>query len=220
MESTVILMLDLFGTAVFAATGAVKGVRRRLDIFGVTVLACCVGVGGGMIRDAVLGATPAAALQHWTYLCCCILIALLIFYTAKYWMHFRNLIQFGDAIGLGVFTAIGAAKGLQYDVSFIGVILCGVCTAIGGGIIRDVLAREVPVVLKSDFYATASLIGGIIYYLLHILSLNWFLNFLITSAVVILLRLMAIRLHLQLPRVHQKKKYQKHLHLHKEKPHS
>ena len=87
-------------------------------------------------------------------------------------MHLRNLIQICDAIGLGVFTAIGAAKGIQYNVTFIGVILCGVFTAIGGGMIRDVLAGEIPVVLRSDFYATASLIGGIIYYALQIAGVN------------------------------------------------
>ena len=84
MESEIILLLDLFGTGVFAATGAIKGVRRHLDIFGVTVLACCVGVGGGITRDSILGATPAAALQNWTYLAVCIFIALLIFFTVRF----------------------------------------------------------------------------------------------------------------------------------------
>ena len=205
MESTVFQLLDLFGTAVFAATGAVKGVRCKMDLFGVMVLACCVGVGGGMVRDSILGATPAAALQHWTYLGVCIGISLLIFYTAKYWMHFRNLIQFGDAIGLGVFTAIGAAKGIQFEVSVIGVILCGVVTAIGGGMIRDILTGSVPVVLRSDFYATASLIGGILYYVLHQVQLNWFVNFLLTSGFVTLIRVLAIHYRLQLPRAHGKK---------------
>ena len=206
MESTVFQLLDLFGTAVFAATGAVKGVRCKLDLFGVMVLACCVGVGGGMVRDSILGATPAAALQHWTYLGVCIGISLFIFCTAKYWMHFRNLIQFGDAIGLGVFTAIGAAKGIQFDVSVIGVILCGVVTAIGGGMIRDILTGSVPVVLRSDFYATAALIGGILYFLLHQIHLNWFLNFLLTAGFVTLIRVLAIRYRLQLPRAHAKKR--------------
>ncbi|MBO4632877.1 MAG: trimeric intracellular cation channel family protein [Lentisphaeria bacterium] len=210
MESVVFLVLDLFGTAVFAATGAVKGVRCKLDVFGVTVLACCVGVGGGMIRDSILGATPAAALQNWTYLGVCIAIGLTIFLTAQYWMHLRNLILFGDAIGLGVFTAIGAGKGIQFDVSFIGVILCGVFTAIGGGIIRDVLAGEVPAVLRNDFYATASLLGGILYYFLYRAELNWFVNFLLTAGFVILIRLVAIHYRLQLPQAHRMGRWNQH----------
>lgn len=203
MESNaVILLLDLFGTAVFAATGAVKGFRRRLDVFGVTVLACCVGVGGGMIRDAILGATPVAALQNGTYLAVCVAIGLIIFRTAKYWMHLRNLIQFGDAVGLGVFTAIGAAKAIQYNVGYVGVVLCGVFTAIGGGMIRDILTGEIPTVLKSDFYATAALMGGSLYFALYHLEMNWFLNFLITFAFVTLVRILAMHYHLKLPRAH------------------
>lgn len=203
MESNaVILLLDLFGTAVFAATGAVKGFRRRLDVFGVTVLACCVGVGGGMIRDAILGATPVAALQNGTYLAVCVAIGLIIFRTARYWMHLRNLIQFGDAIGLGVFTAIGAAKAIQYNVGYVGVVLCGVFTAIGGGMIRDILTGEIPTVLKSDFYATAALMGGSLYFALYQLEMNWFLNFLITFAFVTLVRILAMHYHLKLPRPH------------------
>lgn len=202
MENEIVLQLDLFGTAIFAATGAIKGVRKHLDIFGVTVLACCVGVGGGITRDAILGATPAAALQHWTYLGVCIAVALLTFFTVRFWMKLRNIIQFCDAIGLGVFTAIGCSKGLHYDVSFIGILLCGVITAIGGGMIRDVLVREVPMVLRSDFYATASLLGGIVYYFLALSKANWFLNFAITSFFVCSLRFLAIHYKFRLPEAH------------------
>lgn len=203
MQSDIILCLDLFGTAIFAATGAIKGVRKRLDIFGVTVLACCVGVGGGITRDAILGAVPAAALQHWTYLSVCIAISVITFFTVRYWMKLRNIIQYFDAIGLGVFTAIGAAKSMNFDVSFIGILLCGVITAIGGGIIRDVLAREVPVVLRSDFYATASLMGGVVYYLLACSNTQWFINFIVTSVFVISVRFLAIHYKFKLPEAHK-----------------
>ena len=207
MESEIILLLDLFGTGVFAATGAIKGVRRHLDIFGVTVLACCVGVGGGITRDSILGATPAAALQNWTYLAVCIFIALLIFFTVRFWMKFRNIIQLCDAVGLGVFTAIGAAKAMGCHVSFIGVLLCGVITAIGGGVIRDVLVREIPVVLRSDFYATASLLGGTVYYLLAVSETPWFVNFVITSFFVFSVRFLAIHYHFSLPEAHRPHKH-------------
>ena len=202
MEKEIVLLLDLFGTAIFAATGAIKGVRKHLDIFGVTVLACCVGVGGGITRDAILGATPAAALQHWTYLGVCIAVAVLTFFTIRFWMKLRNIIQFCDAVGLGVFTAIGCSKGASYDVSFIGILLCGTITAIGGGMIRDVLVREVPVVLRSDFYATASLLGGIVYYFLALSGSNWFLNFAATSFFVCSLRFLAIHYKFRLPEAH------------------
>ncbi|MDD3886819.1 MAG: trimeric intracellular cation channel family protein, partial [Victivallaceae bacterium] len=158
MESTVILCLDLFGTAVFAVTGAVKGVRKKLDIFGVTVLACCVGVGGGIVRDCIIGSLPVASFKDEKYFLICVAVGLIIFWTAKYWMHFRNIIQVGDAVGLGVFTALGAERGYACGLGVTGIILCGIFTSVGGGVIRDVLVGTVPAVLKSDFYATASLV--------------------------------------------------------------
>ncbi len=199
MESLLIFILDLFGTAVFAVTGAVKGVRHKLDIFGVTVLACCVGVGGGMVRDCIIGAAPVAALRNEQYILICIATGIAVFYTAKYWMRFRNIIQFGDAVGLGVFTALGAQKGFACELSFTGIVLCGVFTAIGGGIIRDVLVGTVPAVLKSDFYATASLIGGILFCLLLPLKLPFFPMFLIIAGTVTGIRLLAIHFRIQLP---------------------
>ena len=199
MESLLIFILDLFGTAVFAVTGAVKGVRHKLDIFGVTVLACCVGVGGGMVRDCIIGAAPVAALRNEQYILICIATGIAVFYTAKYWMRYRDIIQFGDAVGLGVFTALGAQKGFSCDLSFTGIVLCGVFTAIGGGIIRDVLVGTVPAVLKSDFYATASLIGGILFCLLLPLKLPFFPMFLIIAGTVTGIRLLAIHFRIQLP---------------------
>lgn len=199
MESLLIFILDLFGTAVFAVTGAVKGVRHKLDIFGVTVLACCVGVGGGMVRDCIIGAAPVAALRNEQYILICIATGIAVFYTAKYWMRYRDIIQFGDAVGLGVFTALGAQKGFVCDLSFTGIVLCGVFTAIGGGIIRDVLVGTVPAVLKSDFYATASLIGGILFCLLLPLKLPFFPMFLIIAGTVTGIRLLAIHFRIQLP---------------------
>ena len=199
MENWIILGLDLFGTAIFAITGAVQGVRHRLDIFGVTVLACCVGVGGGILRDCIIGDVPVAALQHQYYILICIAIGLLAFGTAHYWIKQRNIIKICDAIGLGVFTALGAAKGAAAELSMTGIVLCGVFTSIGGGMIRDVLTGQVPVVLKSDFYATASLIGGVVYYALSFLEVPLFIRFLSVALLVISIRMLAIHYKVQLP---------------------
>ena len=199
MESTVMLVLDLLGTAIFALTGAVVGVRRKFDIFGVTVLGCCVGVGGGMIRDAIIGATPVAALGNEWYLIICVAVALTTYASAKYWFHWRGIIQIADALGLGVFTAIGAIKGDAYDLGVVGIMLCGVLTAIGGGMIRDVLSGTIPVVLRSDFYATASLLGGGLYCVVAHFGCPVFLSFVLVAGFVTGLRLLAIRMHIQLP---------------------
>ena len=199
MEFTTLEILDLAGTIIFALTGAVKGVRKRLDIFGVTVLACCVGVGGGITRDVILGSYPVTALSDQKYILICILTGIISFATARYWMKIRNIIQAGDAIGLGVFTFLGAQKAVQCGAGHTGIILCGIMTAIGGGIIRDVFTGNIPVVLKSDFYATASMDGAIVFCLIKPLELPLGVTFIISAGTVSTLRLLAIRLKLQLP---------------------
>ena len=213
MEPAIIQILDLAGTFIFAVTGAVKGVRRRLDIFGVTVLACCVGVGGGIIRDLTIGIRPVSALKNEYYLLLCIASGIITFATAKYWMKIRNIIQFGDAFGLGVFTFLGAQKAYEAGLGCTGIILSGVVTAIGGGIIRDVLSGTVPVVLKSDFYATASMIGGGIFCIMVRNNLPLVLLFPTVAGVVIVLRLLALHYKIQLPAAgylrHERAKFRK-----------
>ena len=199
MELTALEILDLVGTIIFAVTGAVKGIRKRLDIFGVTVLACCVGVGGGITRDVILGSYPVTALSDQKYIIICILTGTITFATARHWMRIRNIIQAGDAIGLGVFTFLGAQKAVQCGAGHTGIILCGILTAIGGGIIRDVFTGSIPIVLKSDFYATASMIGAIIFCLLQPHDLPLGAMFILSAGTVSALRLLAIRLKLQLP---------------------
>ena len=200
MTNEVIHSFDLFGTAVFAITGALCGVHHRLDLLGVVVFGCTVGVGGGILRDTIIGAVPAAALKDLTYLVLCIVTSLIVFYIARYLRNLHRIIAFCDAVGLGVFTAIGAAKGHAYELSTIGVILCGVLTAVGGGILRDVMSKSIPVVLTSDFYATASLLGGVLFCLLkeftHLTDLTLFL---IVFAFVASIRIAAMHYKLHLP---------------------
>lgn len=199
MEETIIHLLDLAGTLVFAVTGAVKGVRRHLDIFGVTVLACCVGVGGGIIRDLIIGSHPVSALKNEQYILICLATGILTFATARYWMQIRNLIQIADAVGLGVFTFLGAQKAFETGLGCTGIILSGVMTAIGGGIIRDVLTGTIPVVLKSDFYATASMIGAGLFCLLSPRTPQLTILFPAVCGTVILLRLLALHYKIHLP---------------------
>ncbi len=200
MTMQVIHFFDIFGTAIFAITGALCGVHHRLDLLGVLVFGCTVGVGGGILRDAIIGATPAAALKDISYLIVCIISALLVFFIARKLSNLHRIIALFDAVGLGVFTAIGAAKGYQYELNTIGVILCGVLTAVGGGILRDVMSKSIPVVLTSDFYATASLLGGGLFCLLKkFTDLQDFNLFFIVFIFVSSIRVAAMYLKLRLP---------------------
>ncbi|MDD4816574.1 MAG: trimeric intracellular cation channel family protein [Victivallaceae bacterium] len=195
-----ITIFDLFGTAVFAVTGAVRGVKAKFDLLGVVVLSCAVGVGGGMMRDAIIGATPAAALTSESYLILCIAAGVTVFFMSGKIMDSRHIITVCDAVGLGVFTVLGAAKGVNYDLAPVGVVLTGTLTAVGGGMLRDVLVGTVPEVLRRDFYATASLIGGVVYLFLIDTGLPHYANFLIVSFLVTAIRLTAFHYKIQLPR--------------------
>ena len=201
MEDQLIYFADLFGTLVFAVTGAIKGIARKLDLLGVIVLGCTVGVGGGIMRDAAIGATPATAFSNETYLLLCIFAGFVVFFLPRRWLHWHTeAITYLDAIGLGVFTALGNAKAMNCGLPPIAVILSGVLTAVGGGILRDVLVNEIPQVLKSDFYATAALIGGVLCTLLRAHGVPFFSLFLAVSLTVTLIRIWAYRRKLQLPR--------------------
>lgn len=190
---------DLLGTFVFAITGAVRGVRNKLDFLGVVVFACTVGVGGGVFRDLLLGATPVAAYEHESYLIVCIVTGILVFFLAPQIVGRWHLVAIGDAIGLGVFTALGAAKGLLYGAGPIGIVLSGVFSAVVGGVVRDVMVRTIPAVLTSDFYATASLIGALVYLLLSRTSMPFFMQISITALTVTTIRLLAMHFKVQLP---------------------
>ena len=193
--------LDIFGTAVFAIAGTFKAIKHELDILGVCTLALITGVGGGIFRDLLLGDTPPAAFRDETYFIVCIaagiIAALLASRIARIW----KLVKVFDALGLGVFTAIGAAKGMEYGLGFVGILMTGAITATGGGMIRDVLVREIPSVISRDFYATASFLGSIA--LIAVVSAGAAPGAAIISSIFVttIIRLVAMKTGLSLPRV-------------------
>ena len=155
--------LDLLGTFVFALSGAFKGRRYELDWLGIFVLAVLTGVGGGLIRDMLLGDTPPAAFQDEWYFVACLLGAVLVIAAAPKIAKRWNRVMLADAVGLGLFAALGAAKGAAHGLGPIGVVMMGALTATGGGVIRDLLVREVPSILHKGFYATAAIIGAAVF---------------------------------------------------------
>ncbi len=200
MQMDLIYFFDLFGTIIFAITGAVKGVRQRLDFLGVIVFSITGGCAGGMIRDCLIGSLPAMALVDSNYLIVCIITGVVVFFIAPKVVGRWRIILFCDAIGLGVFTAIGAEKAMTLGIGPVGQVLAGVIGAVGGGVLRDVFSKEVPSVLKSDFYATASIIGAVLYVLLEAFTgVSYGLRFLLTASTTILLRMLAIQYKFHLP---------------------
>ncbi len=199
LEQTIIYIADLLGTFIFAITGAVKGVRLKLDILGVIVFACTVGCGGGVLRDIAIGATPVAAFTDSAYILICVGTGLAVFFLAPKFVGRWRVILYADSLGLGVFTALGIAKGALFISNPVGLLICGIFSAVGGGVIRDIMSRSIPTVLTSDFYATASFFGGLLYLGLQFTGLDLFSKFVIVSSVVFLIRLIAIKYHFHLP---------------------
>lgn len=195
-----IYTLEILGTAVFAITGALKAVKHELDILGILVLASITGTGGGILRDIILGDTPPAAFRDETFFIVSLISAFIVFFAAPKIVRIWKIIRIGDAIGLGLFAAIGAAKGLSYEMGIIGIILTGALTATGGGILRDILVNEIPLVIRKDFYATAAVFGSLLLIGAEKININQTASILSAAAITTGLRLTAMKLQLSLPK--------------------
>jgi len=160
--SVTFVVLDLVGIFVFAISGAVVAVRKGLDVFGVLVLAGVTGLGGGFLRDVLIGATPPAALADWRYLMVPVAAGVLTFYFHPALGRMERQVNVFDACGLALFCITGALKASEFGLSPVPAALMGMVTGIGGGMIRDVLAGRVPAVFRGELYATPALAGAAI----------------------------------------------------------
>lgn len=200
MDSMLLYFIDLFGTAIFAISGVILAGRLKMDPFGVIVLGSVTAIGGGTIRDMALGATPVFWITDntylWVILITCLLTMILVRRPKRlpWWV-----LPVCDAIGLAAFVGIGVEKSLIYQDSSLVAVIMGVITGCGGGIIRDILAREVPMVLRSEVYATACIAGGAVHTVALAMNFDNSSAFLAGVFVTLLIRLGAIRWHLSLP---------------------
>src|SRR4051794_27376162 len=160
-DPTLILALNLVGTFVFGLSGGLAAVRAKLDLFGVVVLAAVVGLAGGIIRDLLIG-TPPATFRDWRYLAATAAAGLVCFFARPALERIQRSVLVFDAIGLGLFCVTGATKALDFRLGPVQAILLGAITGIGGGMLRDVLLRDVPTVLRQDLYAIPALVGAAI----------------------------------------------------------
>ncbi len=156
--------LDLIGIFVFALSGGLLAVRKNLDIFGIAVLAEATALGGGLLRDLIIGAVPPAAFQNRGYFFTPLVATVVVFFLHPEVARINNAVQFLDALGLGLFCVTGTAKAHDYGLSSVAAVVLGVVTAAGGGVVRDVLVSEVPSLLRWDrsLYAVPALVGSIL----------------------------------------------------------
>jgi len=192
-------ILDLIGTAVFAVTGALAAGKKRMDIFGVVVLGCVTALGGGTLRDIILGSRPVFWISDTLYLAVATIAAFGTFVLAHKWKPPITALMYADAIGLAVFTVIGFQKGFLITHVYSIAIVMGVTTGVVGGIIRDVLSGEIPLILRREIYASASLSGAALLGLLSYFELPGV--FTISGAILttLLIRIAALRWDLSLP---------------------
>ncbi|MGA8593325.1 MAG: trimeric intracellular cation channel family protein [Bryobacteraceae bacterium] len=158
--NTFLVAFDLGGTFVFALSGAMAGVNHRLDLFGVLVLSFAAGNSGGIARDVMIGAVPPAAISDWRYVAVSILAGMITFYWYRIINRLSSPVLVFDAAGLALFAVSGAGKALALHAGPVAATLLGMLTGIGGGMVRDVLVREIPTVLRTELYAVAALIGA------------------------------------------------------------
>ncbi|WP_236796138.1 trimeric intracellular cation channel family protein [Amycolatopsis sp. GM8] len=153
-------LLSLAGIAAFAVSGALVGVRRRLDLLGVVVVGVATGTGGGVLRDLALNVSPPLAFTHWPSLVSAVAASLAVFVLHSRLSRLRPLELLFDAFGMGLFTATGAIYALDHAAGPLAAVLIGTVTAVGGGVVRDVLVTEIPIVLRRELYAVSALAGA------------------------------------------------------------
>jgi uncharacterized membrane protein YeiH len=196
---TLLLVLDLVGTFVFALSGATAGVKHRLDLFGVLGLSFAAGNAGGIARDLLIGAVPPAAISDWRYLAVSLLAGIVTFWRHSIIERLRSPVLLFDAAGLALFAVAGTQKALTFGLNPVMAALLGMLTGIGGGMTRDVLLAEIPTVLRADLYAVAALAGAAVVVIGDALKLPAAAVTISGAVLCFAIRFMAIRSGWQLP---------------------
>ena len=186
-------LLDIIGTMAFAMSGALTAMNKKMDPFGVFIIAFVTAVGGGTLRDVMIGRTPVGWMRDLNYVTAISIGFILAWLFRKKLDKLRTSLFLFDTIGLGVFTLIGLEKGISIGLHPVICIALGTMTACFGGVIRDILCNDIPVIFRKEIYATICIIGGIVFFGLKELDLNNDVLYLITSLVIIVIRLMAVK---------------------------
>lgn len=198
-EINYIYILDLIGTVVFAITGALAAKEHKMDVFGMFILAFVTGVGGGTLRDMMIGSTPVFWMKNPFYILM-IVLGVILPIVFKKMSEWKKSILFFDAIGLGVFTVIGVEKGIDFGLHPVIAVALGAVTGCFGGLIRDILRNQIPAVLHKEIYATASLTGGIMFFVLNYLGFHSDLVAVLTAFIVFIIRVLALKYRWELPK--------------------
>jgi uncharacterized membrane protein YeiH len=195
--------IDILGTIAFAISGVLVAMEKKLDLFGVLIIAFVTAVGGGTLRDMLIGNTPVVWMRESVYIFTIlgtVIFAILFVNQLKY---LRKTLFLFDTIGIGLFTMVGIEKGLSAELVPIMCIILGTITASFGGVIRDILCNEIPVIFHKEIYATACILGGISYFLLIQLPIDGAYAYIVAILIIILVRILAVKFHIALPSIYR-----------------
>ena len=188
-----IYFLDLIGTGVFAISGVLTAIEKRFDLVGTLVIGFVTAIGGGTIRDVLIGRVPVGWLTDRSYFVVIIVAYVLAYSLKDLVIKFKRSLFLFDTIGIGLFTILGIQISLSYNLNIENCLILGVVSACFGGVIRDVLTNEIPLIFRKEIYATACVIGGLVYLLLRKLQLQDDVSIMISIFLVILVRYFAIK---------------------------
>ncbi len=197
----VLSFADYAGTCAFAVSGTLSGTEKKFDLFGAAFIGIVTAIGGGTVRDIMMGVRPVTWIVGHTYFSLIILsiIATFIFY--KHVIKLKQTLFLFDTIGIGVFTVIGVEKALAYGLTPEIAILMGLMSAVVGGVSRDTLCNEVPLIFHKEIYATACIVGGLSYVVMLHFNANIYIAQIVSIAMTIIIRLLAIKYNLQMPKI-------------------
>lgn len=193
--------LDILGTIAFAISGALAGIEKRLDFFGVFIIALVTSIGGGTLRDLLIGNTPVTWLVNLQTLYIVIASTIVAVLFRQRLSIFRTSLFLFDTIGIGIFTIIGIEKGLTVNLSPVVCIMLGTITACFGGVTRDILCNEIPVIFHKEIYATACLMGAVMFFILKFLQIPDDFIYIATAGTIILIRILAVRYRWSFPQI-------------------
>ncbi len=196
--------IDILGTIAFAISGVLVAMDKKLDLFGVFIIAFVTAVGGGTLRDLLIGNTPVIWMRESVYVVTILGAVIFAILLRERLRYLRKSLFLFDTIGIGLYTMVGLEKGLQAELSPIMCIALGTITASFGGVIRDILCNEIPVIFRKEIYATACILGGISYFLVRKLPIVDEYVYVIGFSIVIIIRLLAVKYKIALPSIYKK----------------
>lgn len=203
MTYELLKLIDILGTTAFAVSGVFAAIQKKLDIFGILIIAFVTAVGGGSLRDMMIGDLPVAWMKNISYFIIIILTTTFVIIFHNHIRNFQKTLLVFDSIGLGFFTILGIQKGLVFGLHPAICIALGTVTACFGGVIRDISLNNIPLIFQKEIYATACILGGVLYFMLLNTGININIVDFVCIVFIFIIRLLAVRYNLSLPAVYR-----------------